>query len=463
MKVVIISTNDIHGGAARAAYRLHEGLNMIGLNSFMLVKNKNTHDDRVLQVKASESKTASIDLNIINIIQRQYIDQNRTSLTNTKFTFPYPGYDLSGLEIIKQADIINMHFIASFQSCESIRKLLSSGKPVVWTLHDQWAFTGGCHYSAGCDQYKTDCLGCPQLKNDPHHLPHQVLTHKRSLIDKSRLFIVTPSKWLSKAARESFLFRDLTCEVIPNAVETDIFCPVGDKGESKKKYNIPDDVVTILFGAVLGSIKRKGFDKLREAIETCYKNRKFRKLVKKKKINLLCFGTPSSDIEKLNIPYKSFGKISSDYDLRDIYNAADFFVLPSLEDNLPNTMLEAMSCGTPLVAFNIGGIPDVVTDNETGRLVTPFDTGQFAEAIMDLTFNEKKRKILGYNSRKLIENHYHLQAQAQKYRDLFTRISPQKMPRKSSLSLPPDRILTCELDVTLPEKFPGLYEEFASA
>jgi len=462
MNVLIINTADVRGGAAKAAYRLHKGLNMIGIDSVMPVKDKKTHDDRILKVNVLENKFGSIDLNIINAIQRRYIDQNRTPLTNTKFTFPYPGYDLSGLEIIKQADIINLHFIASFQSCESIRKLLLSGKPVVWTLHDQWAFTGGCHYSAGCDKYKTDCLGCPQLKDDLHHIPHKVLTHKLSLSDAAKLFIVTPSKWLSRIARESLLFRELTIEVIPNAVEPDIFCPVGDKGESKKKCNIPNDVTTILFGAPSGNIKRKGFDKLLEAIETCMKNRKFRKLVKKEKIKVLCFGTPSSDIEKLNISYKSFGKINSDYELRDIYNTADFFVLPSLEDNLPNTMLEAMSCGTPLVAFNIGGIPDVVTDNETGRLVTPFDTGQFAEAIMDLTFNEKKRKILGYNSRKLIENHYHLPAQAQKYRDLFARISPQKMPRKSSLSLPPDRILTCELDVTLLEKFPGLYEEFAS-
>lgn len=459
MLTAIISNRDFWGGAAKASYRLHKGLNMIGIDSFMLVKDKKTHDDRVLQVKASENKPGSIDLDTVNAIQRQYINQNRTPLTNTKFTFPYPGYDLSGLEIIKQADIINLHFIASFQSNESIRKLLLLGKPVVWTLHDQWAFTGGCHYSAGCDKYKTDCLGCPQLKDDSHHLPNKVLTHKRSLIDKSKLFIVTPSKWLSRVGRESFLFKELTIEVIPNAVETDIFRPVGDKGESKKKYNIPNDVVTILFGAPSGNIKRKGFDKLLEALETCYKSRKFRKLVKKEKIRVLCFGTPSSDIESVNIPYISFGKISNDYELRDIYNASDFFVLPSIEDNLPNTLLESMACGTPVIAFDIGGMPDVISDHETGRLIPAFDTDKFGEAIIDLTFNKEKRKRLGIESRKLIETGYKLEDQARNYVDLFSRLQPEGPPPARHFSPREDHY--CSLDASFYPMLLPLFQKYA--
>jgi glycosyltransferase involved in cell wall biosynthesis len=447
--VTIINNKDSAGGAANAAYRLHQGFDTIGIDSFMLVKDKKTQNNRVLQIKPLENKSSSRDLDNINAFQHQYINQNRTPLTNTKFTFSYPGYDLSGLEIIKQADIINLHFITSFLSIETVRELLHLGKPVVWTLHDQWAFTGGCHYSAGCEKYKTDCIKCPQLMNDPHNLPNKVLTSKLSLIDKSKLFIITPSKWLSRVARESFLFKGLTIETISNSIETDIFCPVGDKGESKKKYNIPNDVINILFGAPSGNIKRKGFDKLLEALETCCKNRKFRKLVKRKKINLLCFGTPSADIEKLNIPYISFGKITDDYELRDIYNASDFFVLPSLEDNLPNTMLESMSCGTPLVAFNIGGMPDVITDNETGRLVPPFDTGKFAESIVDLILNEKKRKKLGLNSRKLIENNYKLKDQAQKYDELFLKLLPKGHSSSAYKNLDYKKIQYCPIDFSL--------------
>jgi glycosyltransferase involved in cell wall biosynthesis len=291
MLTAIVSKRDYLAGAAKASYRLHKGLNLIGMESFMLVKEKKAHDDKVLQVVASEGSSGSEEKNIIQAIQRRYIDENRTPLTNTKFTFPYPGYDLSGLEIVKQADIINLHFIASFQSCETIRKLLLSGKSVVWTLHDQWALTGGCHYSAGCEKYKSDCLGCPQLADDPYQIPHKVLAHKRSLIDKSRLFIVTPSKWLSRVAKESLLFGELMTEVIPNAVETDLFRPGSDKGESKERLGIPADVITMLFGSASGNIKRKGLEKLRDALEICNNNRKFKKLVIKEKIKVLCFGT----------------------------------------------------------------------------------------------------------------------------------------------------------------------------
>ena len=456
--VAIINNKDTGGGAANAAYRLHQGLNTIGIDSFLLVKDKKTKDNRVLQVKPSENKSSSRDLDITNAFQHQYINQNRTPLTNTKFTFPYSGYDLSGLEIIKRADIINLHFIASFQSIESIQKLLLLGKHVVWTLHDQWAFTGGCHYSAGCDKYKTDCIKCPQLMNDPYNLPNKVLTSKLSLIEKSKLFIITPSKWLSRVAWESFLFKGLTIETIPNSIETDIFCPVSDKGESKKKYNIPNEVVNILFGAPSGNIKRKGFDKLLESLEICYKNRKFRKLAERGKINLLCFGKPSTDLKKLNIPYISFGEINDDYELRDIYNASDFFILPSLEDNLPNTMLESMSCGIPLVAFNIGGIPDVITDNKTGRLIPPFDIRRFAESIVDLILKRKKRENLGWNSRKLIENNYKLEDQAQKYEEFFLKLLPKGHSSSAHSNLNFQKILYCPNDLSLPSELVPLYK-----
>jgi len=461
MLTVIISKRDIWGGAAKAAYRLHKGFNKIGIDSFMLVKDKKTHDDRVWQIKDPENKGGSYDLSIVNAVQHQYIDKNRTSLSNTKFTIPYPGYDLSELEIIKKADIINLHFIASFQSTESIRKLLLLGKYVVWTLHDQWAFTGGCHYSAGCEKYKYECKNCPQLENDPHNITSKIITQRRSLIDKSKLFIVTPSKWLALVALESYLFKELNIEVIPNSIETDVFCPVGDNRRIKKNFNISSEAVTILLCTLSENLKRKGFSKLLEAFEICYKNRKFRKLIKNGKIKLLCFGSSGSDIGKITIPYISFGKITNDYELRDIYNAADFFVLPSLEDNLPNTMLESMACSTPVVAFNIGGIPDLVTDHETGRLIPPYDVARFAEAILDLTFNKDKSKVMGYNSRKLIENNYTLQIQAQKYQDLFVRILSHQAPSCSSFSLQQNRSLICNLDGSFQAKFPGIYAEYS--
>ncbi|MCP5108397.1 MAG: glycosyltransferase, partial [bacterium] len=336
---------------------------------------------------------------------------------------------------------------------------LRLGKPVVWTLHDQWSFTGGCHYSAGCDKYKTRCTRCPQLLKDDYDTANKILTNKLSLIDPAKLFIVTPSRWLSKCAKESFLFRNLSVETIPNSIETDIFRPLKDKVAIKNKYNIPGDVVTILFGALSGNIKRKGFDKLMAAFDTCSRDETFKLAVQNKKIRLLCFGTPSNELDRLNIPYSSFGKISDDLELRDIYNASDFFVLPSLEDNLPNTMLEAMACGTPVIAFDVGGMPDMISDQENGRLIPAFDTVKFGRAVIDLALNKEKRMRLGMHSRELIETGYKLEDQARNYIELFSRLLPRgPAPGRP---FPPREPQYCTLDVSFNPLLRPLYQNHA--
>ena len=143
MKICIINTSDTQGGAAIAAYRLHTGLNSIGHDSRMIVREKTSNDDKVYQPEVPNDKTPFSYT--INNIKKHYIYKNRSELSNTLFSLPYPGFDLSALELIKQADIVNLHWVNNFQSIENIGKLLSSGKTVVWTLHDQWPFTGGCH------------------------------------------------------------------------------------------------------------------------------------------------------------------------------------------------------------------------------------------------------------------------------------------------------------------------------
>ncbi|MGB3492756.1 MAG: glycosyltransferase family 4 protein [Elainellaceae cyanobacterium] len=419
MNIVLVSTRDISGGAARASYRLHKGFQHIGQSSTLIAQQKDSSDNSVLQVishpqtEGDRPKASGLDA-----IQN-YIHRNRSELSNTLFSFPYPGVDLSHIPDVQTADVINLHWVAQFQSPSTLEQLLNLGKPVVWTLHDMAAFTGGCHYGAGCLKYQSDCSGCPQLAQDPYRLAAATLEDKlQRFADKPNLTIVTPSRWLADCAQSSRLLRNRRIEVIPYSLETDVFVPL-NKSEAKAHLNIAPHVTTLLFGAVSAKEDRKGFFELVQALWRCLDEPQFRQKVEAQHIEILCFGTPSEWLEGLDIPVRSLGKVESDAELSRIYSAADVFVLPSLQDNFPNTMLEAMSCGTPVIGFDSGGISDVVIEGETGYLVPLRDVAKLAEALMSCIFNPDSRIQMGRTCRQRIESDYHLPIQAQAYVHLF--------------------------------------------
>jgi glycosyltransferase involved in cell wall biosynthesis len=416
MKILQVSNSDINGGAARAAYRLHRGLIAIQQDSLMLTLNRQSGDESVIKI---DQPATSIPL---STLQKRYINHNRTTLSNTSFSLPYPGIDLT--HHLANADIINLHWVAYFQSPVTIHHLLKH-KPVIWTLHDMWAFTGGCHYSAGCTQYQQDCATCPQLQADPDGLTAAILQDKLALLQG--LVIVTPSQWLADCARRSRVFRHHRIEVIPYGLETDVFSPL-DKTEAKRELGLNGGAIALLIGADNGNEQRKGFAKLLQALKICAQNPQFQALLSAQKIQLLCFGIPNDQLTELNLPLHSFGRIDEDTQLRKIYAAADLFVLPSLEDNFPNTMLEAMSCGTPVIAFEVGGIPDVVKDGVTGRTVPLGDVSTMAAAILDCVLADDVRRRLGEASRRVMAEQYGLVVQAQHYMVLYEDV---KVPHPS--------------------------------
>ncbi|MCJ7730450.1 MAG: glycosyltransferase, partial [Sedimentisphaerales bacterium] len=246
LNICLINTNDITGGAAKAAYRLHRGLRLRNCNSVLLVRNKKSRDADVFALDV-HSDADKAECEIFSAIQKCLINNNRTDVSDTIFSLPYPGYDLSNTNLIRGADIINLHWVNYFQSVESIAALLSLGKPVVWTLHDQWAFTGGCHYSAGCEKYTQRCEQCPQLLDDSNRLPELVLKNKLNYFDNS-IVVVSPSNWLAECARKSTLFKDCRIEVIPNGLDIDTFKPIA-KVQAKRNLNINPETTTILFEA----------------------------------------------------------------------------------------------------------------------------------------------------------------------------------------------------------------------
>jgi len=333
--------------------------------------------------------------------------------------------------MIKAADIINLHWVAQYQSPLTLRRLFSMNKPVVWTLHDQWAFTGGCHYSAGCERYRTDCMECPQLDDDFFNLPAAVLRDKEGVFEDADLTIITPSRWMAECAERSRLFSRLRIETIPNSLESDLFTPL-PKTDAKTRMGIESDTVTLLFGGEDGNEKRKGFKELIAAIQYCMKDGEFQDLFKSGKIRLNCFGHPNDELESLGILVGPLGYLDSDEKIRDAYASADVFILPSLEDNLPNTILEAMSCGTPVVAFDTGGIPEMVTNGVTGKVVPLGEAEKMGEALLSLIFNADKREAMGQKCRDRIEEEYSLNVQALRYEALYEELLKDVKPSAQS-------------------------------
>jgi len=421
MNIPILSTYESLGGASIAALRLCKGLLQLKQNAFMIVKQKQSRRPYVYSTNLKEP-FYEVEEQIFKEIQYHEINMDRTEASNTLLSFPYPGYDLTHTPVITNSQVINLHWVAGFQSVESIAALLKLGKPIIWTLHDENPFTGGCHYTAGCKKYQTDCSDCPQLNENPYDIPNHVIKNKINLWENhNNLTIVTPSKWLATCAKKSRVFKNLRVEVIPNSLETDIFKP-RVKVLAKKKMGLSPESLILLFGAATGNEKRKGFYKLMAAMKYCLQDKAFKKMAKNKQIRIFTFGPLQEDMERLRIKIKSLGYIKDNRKLASIYSAADIFVLPSLEDNLPNTVLEAMACGTPVISFKVGGIPDMIEDGISGYMASPYKSQELGNLILKLLFNENKRKHMNLNCRQLIEKNFKLQDQAEGYLNLYEQL-----------------------------------------
>jgi glycosyltransferase involved in cell wall biosynthesis len=333
----------------------------------MLVRTKRTQDAEISAALLEEAAPLPAQA---RLVQKYCIDANRASLTNSYFSIPLPGFDLSQDARVRKSDLIHLHWITGLLSPPAIARLQQLGKPVFWTLHDQRAFTGGCHYSAGCGKFQTTCESCPQLARDDWGIARAGLEESRQAIDPRRLTIICPSRWMAETARRSTLLSIARVEVIPNCIDTRVFMP-GDKRDARRELGLAPDKTCFLFGAENWAEKRKGFAELLHTLQL---------FPRSDAIQFACFGGAAGEFDRLPFQVKSFGRISSDRRLAELYAAADAFLLPSVEDNLPNTMLEAMACGTPVIGFAVGGLPDLVTP-ETGLLLPMGDWRGLADAI----------------------------------------------------------------------------------
>ncbi|WP_371363591.1 D-inositol-3-phosphate glycosyltransferase [Sporomusa rhizae] len=404
MKIALLCTQD-NGGAGRAALRLHKGLNQIGEDSTFYVKRKTTDSYNVVEMRPAEYFEQTL-----KYLQKCF---SNTYEGNTICSAMYPGLGVRNLERLQNFDVINLHWIPGLVSLEDIPTMHAMGKPVVWTLHDQNPMTGACHYTHGCEKYKFDCSDCPQLKDNLLDVPKAIIKAKIRDWPKD-IVVVTPSRWLANCAKESAVFKKHRIEVIPYSLETDIFKPVTNN-EVKTSLEIPENAKVILFGANSFAEKRKGLPELIEAVKHLQTDSRVQQLLAANQLYIVSFGYPAPPLDSIGIPYKTVGYTIQEEMLVRLYSTADVVALPSLEDNLPNIMLESMACGTPVVAFATGGMKDTIKRGKNGFLVPLRNTKTFAKRLIDGINGGHLREYC----RKFIEEKYRLDIQAKKYRELF--------------------------------------------
>lgn len=364
MKVIHVVFSDV-GGAFRAATRINQSLVENGINSEVLVLESNSTNTDTIINKKGEIIIYKIRRKISNLV-RQRIP------VDPQIYIASQGANLLSNNKVRKADIVHLHWIGfGTLSLKEMRKLAKK-KNVVWTLHDMWAFTGGCYYTDECRNYKNKCYNC-HLANGwfAKKMIQQEYLKKYEIFTQDIKSVIGCSHWITNEALES----NMKCICIPNPISTNIFKPY-NKDSIREKYGIDVQQKVVLFGAVSSnSNTRKGYNYLKDALN----------LLDSKNVTTVVFGNSSEERDtSSNVTLKMLGTINNDETLAEIYSMADVFVAPSKQENLSNAVMECLSCGTPVVAFDIGGMPDMIQNGINGFLVPPYDTKLMAKKIDSL-------------------------------------------------------------------------------
>lgn len=405
MKVLQINFSDYAhgGGGAIAMYRLYLGLKKYGLDCKILsgIKTLDLSDsNRIPSLRRLESYlqkiTFKLGLNDIHCLSSYGIQKHNFYL---------------------DADVINFHVIHSGYFSYLAIPALTKTKPAIFTLHDMWGFTGHCAYSYDCDRWQRGCGSCPypdtypKIDLDNTHLEWKL---KNWVYSKSDLTIVTPSKWLTEQAQRSMLNR-FAIHHIPYSIDTEAYQPI-DQEKCRDVLGIAPNKKVLMFGAASLKDERKGSDLLIKALQHLPESLK-------SEILLLTLGDGGEKIAELvGIPTLNLGYVNSDRLKSIAFSSSDLFVFPTRADNLPLVLQESMACGTPMVSFNDGGVPDLVRPNITGYLAQPENTQDFCNGIVQLLEDNKLRAKMSENCRTIAINEYSLELQAQRYVELYKQV-----------------------------------------
>lgn len=376
MKVLLINTSERTGGAAIAAHRLLAALRQQGVDAKMMVARKETDQETVVQAAANWRYKAAFLLDRLRVFFHNGLSKRGLWDIDSAEV----GLDITETQAYREADVIHLHWVnQGFLSLATLEKIVHSGKRVVWTMHDMWPFTGICHYSNDCLGYRKHCGRCPQLRyGGIGDASNRVLCQKSRLLKRSHVSFVACSHWLEQLAEDSTLLRQQRVTCISNALPTDIFHPDA-RVEARKRLGLPLKMKFVLFASMKVTDKRKGVDYLLEAARLMEE----RYADQCQDMAFLVMGQHAEELrQRLQFPVYAMGYVSDAERVADIYRAADVFVTPSLQDNLPNTIAEAMGCGTPCVGFRTGGIPEMIDHEANGYVAQLGDSEDLARGIL---------------------------------------------------------------------------------
>ena len=408
MKVLLVNTSECTGGAAVACHRLLDALNKQGVEATMLVRDKQTDNPHVIALPKP------FYMKLCFLWERFVIWANNLFSRKNLFTVSIAntGADITRLPAFKEADIIHLHWVnQGMLSLKDIRKILLSGKPVVWTMHDMWPCTAICHHAQGCNRYQTACQACPYLRfPSQNDLSHRIFMQKNNVYAQGNLHIVAVSRWLTTLAKQSNLLKGKEVTTIHNALSLSDFQPIA-KADARKRLQLPDKHL-IAFGAARIDDPIKGFNYLLEAIQTLIRRGDF----EQEKLHLLLFGgiKDAKRLAEVPVSYTYFGHIEEKKQLSALYSAADVTVSASLYETFGQTLAEAQACGCLPVSFGNSGQTDIITHKVDGYLAKAYDTDDLANGLVwalregkeSLSPTDLRQRVVQRFSGEVIANQY---------------------------------------------------------
>jgi glycosyltransferase involved in cell wall biosynthesis len=399
-KVVHIQKSVLSTG--RAPLRLHNALMNRGIESSILSMDYDVNQTDLIRETGRNSRViARLDQFLESLIKRKINSQYGL------YSYLFLGTNISKHELIRNADVIYLHWVqGGFLNLSGYKQLARLGKPVIVFMHDMWSITGGCHHSFTCEKYMTECIKCPMfLKKPLIDWPAKEFHNKRKLYSEfENLYFVSPSRWLYNCAKSSFLTIDKPVFHIPNIVDPELFKPV-DRIFARQLLNLDEDETIIAFGAFFLASAYKGWRELLKALKILSTDWSH------KNLTVLIFGGGYNKEIADSIPFKTrfMGFLKDEYSTILVYNAIDVFVTPSLADNLPTTVLESQACSTPVVGFEVGGIPEIIKHKENGYLAKYKDSEDLANGIRFVLDNKIKGHLLPvFEINNLINKHLDL-------------------------------------------------------
>ena len=400
MKILILNTSERTGGAAVAAGRLEKALLQAGISVNKLVR-KDTWLNRF------RFYWERLIIFLCNGLNRKNLFA--VSIANT-------GENIINNSLVKEADIIHLHWInQGFLSLKEIHALTKLGKPIVWTMHDMWPCTGICHHARECNKFQIKCDSCFFLKSRGKDLSTKIFNQKSSLYKTAHVTFVGCSQWLTNRAKQSQLLQGKTVVSIPNSIDMLVFYQKEQK-QAREELGLPQDKKLLLFGALNATDKRKGFDYLIAALEQ----------LKREDVELVVLGQVKEDIRNLfPIPIHPVGYLSDELKIVSLYNAVDLFVTSSLEENLPNMIMESMACGTPCVGFQVGGIPEMIDHQVNGYVANYKDADDLANGIQ-WVLDHKEPQVLSTACVKKVRENYSEEVVAKQYITLYESLLKKK-------------------------------------